>query len=88
MPTICRFRGIAIRMYFREGPHASRPHFHALYGGESASFDILDLSRLTGKLPPRIERLVRDWARGHGEELLANWRRGRAGGELERIPPP
>lgn len=75
-------------MYSGEGLHASRPHFHAFYGGGSASFDVTDLSRLAGKLPERVERLVREWARLHQAELLANWQRGREGLPLKLIIPP
>jgi hypothetical protein len=37
MPTICRFYGILIQMYF--GDHAP-PHFHALYAEFEALIDI------------------------------------------------
>lgn len=87
MPTICRFRGIAIRMYFGEGPHAGTPHFHAYHGGASASYAIADLARLTGRLPLRIERLVGKWARAHQDELLVNWLRGREGLEPKPVEP-
>lgn len=73
-------------MYFGEGPHAFHPHFHAVYGGEQASFAIADLMRLTGRLPSRIERLVREWARIHRVELLTNWRRGRESLDLQPNP--
>jgi len=87
VPTISRFRGIQIRMYFEEGIHESCPHFHAVYAGQLASFDIEDLSRLSGRLPLRIERLVRAWAREHRDELLRNWQRGRAGLTFKDVPP-
>ena len=87
VPTISRFRGIQIRMYFGEGTHACRPHFHAVYGAEEASYEIADLTRLSGRIPLRIERLVRKWAREHRSELLENWRRGRQNLVLKPIPP-
>src|ERR1700722_16013193 len=38
---------------------------------------------LRGRLPRTAQRLVREWALSHREELLENWRRGRDGvGEL------
>lgn len=74
-------------MYFNEDFHPGRPHFHAFYAGEDASFDITDLTRLTGELPIRVERLVRRWARLHREELLANWDRARCEGALVPIDP-
>jgi Domain of unknown function (DUF4160) len=38
MPRISAFYGITIWMYWNEGHHA-RPHFHARYGGQTASID-------------------------------------------------
>jgi hypothetical protein len=74
-------------MYFREGIHGGRPHFHAHYGGAYASFDVADLARLAGELPPRVERLVREWARIHRAQLSANWENGREGRRMKRIEP-
>jgi hypothetical protein len=75
-------------MFFDEGLHAGRPHFHAVYEGRRASYDIADLTRLDGSFPVRIERLVRGWARAHQAELLANWERARADLQLNPIDPP
>ena len=49
-------------LLLRERVHAARPHFHASYAESRASFDAVDLTRLAGKLPLRIERVVRNWA--------------------------
>jgi hypothetical protein len=48
MPTISRFFGIVIRMYFDDH---GEPHFHAHYGKFSAKIEIKTLSVLEGKLP-------------------------------------
>jgi Domain of unknown function (DUF4160) len=40
MPRVSAFYGIVIWMYPGEGHHAGRPHFHAEYAGDEASFDI------------------------------------------------
>jgi hypothetical protein len=40
MPSISRFYGITIRMFFNEDFHPGRPHFHAEYSGVKASFAI------------------------------------------------
>ncbi len=87
MPTICRFRGIAIWMYFGEAFHQRRPHFHAVYAEAAAVFDASDRSRLAGELPPRIERLVQRWAKARRRESLENWERARAELELQPIEP-
>jgi uncharacterized protein DUF4160 len=74
-------------MFFREGLHAGRPHFHARHGGSEASYDIHDLSRLAGELPSPIERQLRQWAGEHQQELLANWERARRKLDLRPIEP-
>ncbi len=74
-------------MFFDEGHHCGRPHFHVEYGEESASFGIARGERLGGVVPPRIERLVKAWARLHREELMANWERARLHQPLEQIEP-
>ena len=60
MPTISRFYGIAIGMFFDE--HAP-PHFHAKYAEYEASIDIRNFSLLRGKLPPKALSLVVDGPR-------------------------
>ena len=86
MPTICRFYGILIFMFHGEvGNH--RPHFHAQYGGFAASYGIDPLTRLSGGLPQRAERLVMEWARIHRDELLENWQRARRREALLPIYP-
>ena len=39
MPALARFYGIAIRMYFLGSEH-NPPHIHAIYGDDTAAFDI------------------------------------------------
>jgi len=48
VPTISRFYGIVIRMYFSD--HAP-PHFHAVYAGEDAVIAITTGEVLRGALP-------------------------------------
>ena len=70
MPTISRFFGIAIQMFWRE--HAP-PHFHALYGEHEALIDIRTLDVIRGQLPKRALELAIEWAIEHRSELLENW---------------
>ena len=70
MPTLSVFYGIVIRMYF--GDH-SPPHFHALYAGHQAQFDIKALRVIKGSLPRQAESLVLTWASAHQSELLEAW---------------
>lgn len=39
MPTLARFYGIAIKMYFLQSEH-NPPHVHAIYGEDAGAFDI------------------------------------------------
>ena len=72
MPELCRFYGIVIRMYFADhGP----PHFHALYGESEALVGIESLAVLHGRLPPRAQGLVAEWASLHQAELRKAWER-------------
>ena len=72
VPTISRFYGIVIRMYFAD--HAPA-HFHAVYAGAEAVVAIADGAVLRGALPERALRLVREWAAEHRAELEVNWER-------------
>jgi hypothetical protein len=63
VPTISRFYGIVISMYF--GDHRP-PHFHARYAGHRGRIAIRTGEQLDGDLPPRapvIPRVVRTAAR-------------------------
>jgi hypothetical protein len=84
MPTISRFFGITIAMYFKDhGP----PHFHAWHAQGSAKIGIDDLAVLESSLGRRQLRLVLTWAGQHQVELMENWKRARAGGKLQPIEP-
>jgi hypothetical protein len=82
MPRISSFYGIVIWMYFDEPQHEGRPHFHATYGDDEASFDIEGIELIAGGLPRRAQRLVTEWAKEHQEELRQNWNLAR-----EHKPP-
>ena len=70
MPVIARFYGILIKMYFRE--HGV-PHFHAIYGEFNGVFEVTSIEMIEGDLPPRAQRLVRDWAEKYKNELQGMW---------------
>jgi hypothetical protein len=74
-------------MYSDEGVHAGRPHFHAEYAGLKASYDMLTLRPMAGRLHPRANRLVVEWARMHQFELRRNWQRMRDRQEPRPIDP-
>jgi Domain of unknown function (DUF4160) len=87
VPRISSFYGIVITMYHDEGHHGGRPHFHAAYGEDEASFDIETLALIVGDLPARARRLVLDWAGVHRDELFANWKRAREHQPLQKVDP-
>jgi hypothetical protein len=70
MPTISRFYGILIQMYFGDHPP---PHFHALYAEFEAVIDIRTFEVLRGELPLRAVALVLEWAQQHRNELMRDW---------------
>ena len=84
MPRISEFYGIIIEMFHAD--HAP-PHFHAKYGDQSAlvALDPIRIDR--GKLPPRAQRMVVEWASLHHRELLENWGRTERFESLVRIDP-
>jgi hypothetical protein len=83
MPTISDFYGIHIQMYF-DDKHA--PHFHAIYAEHHAQFDIATGKIISGALPPRAYRLVREWWKLYRAALKANWERARRRVKPSRIP--
>lgn len=87
MPSISRFHGITIRMFFDENFHPGNPHFHAVYAGAVASFEIVDSKCIAGALPSRVTQMVKKWARQHETELMANWARARGRRSLRPIDP-
>lgn len=70
MPSISRFFGIIIYMYFND--HAP-PHFHATYGEHEAVYTIETLEIMRGALPRRAHGMVVEWATLHRNELRENW---------------
>lgn len=84
VPTISRFFGIAITMYFDDhGP----PHFHARHADGEAKVRIDTLEVIESTLDRRHVRFVLAWAELHRDELADNWQRARAGETLQEIDP-
>ena len=84
MPTLSRFYGIVVGMYYDD--HAP-PHFHARYAEWQVSIEIRALEVLAGSMPRRAMALVCEWARSHRQELEDSWRRAQAGLPLRPIEP-
>lgn len=84
MPTISRFYGILIRMYFGDHPP---PHFHARYVEQKARCALATGELIDGELPARAERLVREWVVLRRDELDENWRRCAQRVPLDPVEP-
>ena len=57
MPTISRFYGITIRMFYNDHPP---PHFHVEYGEFKAEMAIETLQVLAGRLPRHVLGMTRE----------------------------
>ena len=57
-------------MYFRE--HGV-PHFHALYGEYNGVFEIESLEMIEGDLPNRAQKMAKEWAVMHQDDLMELW---------------
>ncbi len=84
MPTISRFLGIVIAMFFDDHEPAN---FHARHADRSAKIRIDTLEPIDSTLERRQLRFVLAWAELHRDELLENWRLARAGETLHEIDP-
>ncbi len=84
MPTISRFFGISVAMFFDDHGH---PHFHARHAEGQAKVRIDELEMIESSLGRRQRRFVLAWAELHQDELLENWRRARVGETLLEIEP-
>jgi Domain of unknown function (DUF4160) len=84
LPTISRFYGILIQMFFDD---KHRPHFHVAYAEYKASIEIESGKLMVGKLPKRAYQLVLEWNKLHRAELLENWERARRQEPLHPIEP-
>ncbi len=72
MPTISKFYGIDIRMYFRDNIKHNKPHIHAFYNEYIATFD-LNGNIIEGKFPNGQRKLLQAWIEIHKEELKKLW---------------
>jgi hypothetical protein len=84
MPTICRFYGIKITIFFRD--HAP-PHFHARFAEHEAQIRIADGAITAGRLPPGAATLVNTWWKRYKGEIVRSWDRTQQTGLVEAVPP-
>ncbi len=72
MPVLARFYGIVVRMYFLASEH-NPPRVHAIYGDDTAAFDIRTGEMLDGELPERAAGMVREWISANQDTLVEMW---------------
>ena len=84
VPTISRFFGLVITMYFDDHGH---PHFHVRHAAGAAKIRIDVVEVLDSNLATKHLRLALAWAELHQDELLENWRRAQSGETLKPIDP-
>ena len=72
MPTVSRFYGITIKMFFLQREHLP-PYFHAVYGEHNGLFSIDSLEMFEGDLPNRAVRLVKEWGQRYQKDLQTMW---------------
>lgn len=82
MPTISRFYGLTIRMYFLTAEH-NPPHIHVIYGDDSAELEIRTGAVIGGELPGKALSLAREWMEIHKDELMDMWETQ----EFKKLPP-
>lgn len=82
MPTISKFYGITIKMYFIQSEHIP-PHIHAFYNEYVSVININNLEEIEGNLPIKALKIVREWLKINKEELLQMWNTQ----EFKRIKP-
>ncbi len=82
MPTISRFYGIKIEMFWND-KHGL--HFHVKHAEYKALISIADGSIMRGQLPSRAYSMVLEWLALHRNELLENWKAARQGLPLKEI---
>ncbi|WP_314790616.1 DUF4160 domain-containing protein [Mogibacterium diversum] len=68
----CTIYGIVIRMYFLGSEH-NPLHIHAIYGEDTAAFDINSGEEIDGSLSTRAAGMVREWIEIRQTELLDMW---------------
>lgn len=87
MAELSRFYGIVVAIFFRSeyGRH-NLPHIHVIYSEHAASVDLRGRV-LAGKLPKRVERMVREWTSEHERELQDAWDQTQRGARPRKIAP-
>lgn len=87
MPSISKFYGIDIRMYFKDNIKHNKPHINAFYNEQVATFD-LEGNIIEGNLPNSQRKLLQAWIEIHKDELRRLWNlfiQGKQGFKIEPL---
>lgn len=87
MPTISRFLGIVVRMFWETGTSHHAPHLHVSYQGHKAVYRIDTVELIAGSLPKRQRRFIEAWIELYQDELMENWKLCEARELPKKIPP-
>ena len=68
--TIDRIGPLKVQVFSNEHPP---PHFRVITNKESNNFTISDCSPLNGNALSKFFRQIREWHRGHKQELIEAW---------------
>ena len=69
-------------LYFDDHPP---PHIHVKYQNFEASVLIETGEVNVGKLPPRVQKLVRKWLSQNKRMILEQWNRMERGEQIQRV---
>jgi len=83
MPEISRFYGISIYMFYKEH---NPPHIHVEYQGYKGKIEIKS-GRVIGKLPMKVQSLVKEWIEKNIREITFNWNQSVEKKQLLKIKP-
>ena len=70
MPTLARFAGFEIDMYFEDH---NPPHVHVVGRDFEMLVAVRDGAILVGAAPARVRRAALEWIAGNRAMLLAKW---------------
>ena len=84
MPELCRIGSVKVMMWLHDhGP----PHIHLIDGRRKDKLYFEQLRFETGRLQPRQQRQVLEWAQVRQAELRRAWRQASSGEQPNSIEP-
>jgi hypothetical protein len=72
MPTISRFYGMIVKMYFQQAEH-NPPHIHVIYNEYTGAIAIQTGEMIDGDLPNKALKMAQEWTAIHKSQLMEIW---------------